>query len=98
MSLRFASQFARRAPSIASRLQTGAAPTFSRAAPMGLRALSTTTMPAKPTIAEAKCCPREFYEMSNDMIIRLSAEGIFEAIEEVSAKGFWLLSLLCEKL
>ena len=81
MSLRFASQFARRAPTIASRFQ--AAPAVSRAFPTGFRALSSTTLPQKPTIEEAKACPRQFYEMSNDMIIRLSAEGIFEAIEEV---------------
>ncbi|GMH57410.1 hypothetical protein TrST_g9623 [Triparma strigata] len=80
MSLRFASQFARRAPTIASRFQ--AAPAVSRAFPTGFRALSSTTLPQKPTIEEAKACPRQFYEMSNDMIIRLSAEGIFEAIEE----------------
>mmetsp|Transcript_890 Transcript_890/g.1588 ORF Transcript_890/g.1588 Transcript_890/m.1588 type:complete len:240 (-) Transcript_890:79-798(-) len=36
----------------------------------------------KPTIAMAKECPREFYEMGNDMIIRLAAEGVFEAIQE----------------
>ncbi len=34
----------------------------------------------KPTIAEAKECPREFFEMDNEMIIKLSAEGIFEAM------------------
>jgi hypothetical protein len=36
----------------------------------------------KPTIDEAKACPREFHEMTNDMIIKLSAENVFEAIEE----------------
>jgi len=36
----------------------------------------------KPTIEEAQACPREFYEMSNTMIIRLAAEGIYEAIAE----------------
>ena len=38
--------------------------------------------PSKPTVEVARACPREFYQMSNDMIIKLSAEGVFQAIEE----------------
>mmetsp|Transcript_18931 Transcript_18931/g.39411 ORF Transcript_18931/g.39411 Transcript_18931/m.39411 type:complete len:234 (+) Transcript_18931:12-713(+) len=36
----------------------------------------------KPTIEIAKEAPKEYYEMSNEIIIKLSAEGVFEAIEE----------------
>jgi len=35
---------------------------------------------SKPTIEMAKEAPKEFYEMSNDMVIKLAAEGVFDAM------------------
>ncbi|GMH66901.1 hypothetical protein TrRE_jg9360, partial [Triparma retinervis] len=80
MSIRFASiartgltRLATKGPSAPKTLKT---PLFS--------GLSTTIRPfsGKPTIEMAKEAPKEYYEMSNETIIKLSAEGVFEAIEE----------------
>jgi hypothetical protein len=56
-------------------------------APQALRTpmfsgLASTIRPfsAKPTIEMAKEAPKEYYEMSNETIIKLSAEGVFEAM------------------
>ena len=63
-------------------------PALSMATRAGVTATSPFSTPnrhqihSKPTIEEAQACPREFYEMDNAMIIKLSAEGIFEAIGE----------------
>ena len=78
MSIRFASiartgltRLATKGPSAPKTLKT---PLFS--------GLSSTIRPfsGKPTIEMAKEAPKEYYEMSNETIIKLSAEGIFEAM------------------
>lgn len=33
----------------------------------------------KPTVEDARKCPRHYYEMSNEMIIKLAAEGKTDA-------------------
>jgi len=94
MSIRSASLLARRAlavkPASMGFMHTAAtqkiSPSVATLSKLSLSYSTTSILSAgvgtKPTIAEAKECPGEFCEMDNTMIIKLSAEGIYEAIEE----------------